>query len=119
MTRTIKLDKVAGKRVIGTSSLVYCNTKYHAPYLAVIDAEGEPIWQEKEHIGYGKHRETYYVVEKLKVGDIIKAAGGSGGNKYPFIGQVVNLTETELVVEEIGEKELSNILAERKAAKKE
>ena len=111
---TIKLDKVAGKRVIGTSDLVYCNTKYHAPYLAIIE-NGQMNWQEKVYIGYGKHRETYYSVETLKVGDLIKAAGGSGGNKYPFVGRVVNLSDTELEVESISEKELSNILAQVKS----
>jgi hypothetical protein len=113
---TIKLDKVSGKKVISTGDLVYCNTKYHAPYLAVIDDNGNPIWQEKVYIGYGKHRETYYSVEGLQAGDIIKAAGGSGGNKYPYVGRVVSVSDTHLEVEPISEKEMSNILAERSAA---
>lgn len=110
----VKLQRVNGKRVIGTSSLVYCNTKYHAPYLAVIDDAGEMVWQDKEYIGYGKNRETYYSVEELNPGDLIKAAGGSGGNKYPFTGWVMEITDEVLIVEEVSQKDMSNILADRK-----
>jgi hypothetical protein len=112
--KTINLSKVNGKKAIGSSDLVYCNIKYHTPYLAVISPAGEMLWQEKLHSGYGKHRETYYNVENLKPGDYIQAAGGSGGNKYPFKGKVVELTDTTLIVEEIQDTEFSNIIAERK-----
>ena len=112
--KTINLSKVNGKKAIGSGDLTYCNTKYHAPYLAVISAVGEMNWQEKLYTGYGKHKEAYYSVEALKPGDYIQAAGGSGGNKYPFKGKVAELTETTLVVEEIPDAEFSNIIAERK-----
>jgi hypothetical protein len=112
--KTINLSKVNGKKAIGSDDLVYCNTKYHAPYLAIISSIGEMNWQEKLYIGYGKYREAYYNVENLKPGDYIQASGGSGGNKYPFKGKVAELTETTLVVEEIPDAEFSNIIAERK-----
>lgn len=109
--KTIELETVAWKKVIGASDLVYCNTKYHAPYLAVLKpGQDKPEWQQKVYVGYGKHRQTYYVVEKLKPGDIIKAAGGSGKNEYPYHGRVVSVDDRELVVEEISLKELSNLM---------
>lgn len=113
--KTINISKINGKKAIGSDDLVYCNTKYHAPYLAVISEAGEMVWQEKLYSGYGKHRQTYYNVENLKLGDYIQAAGGSGGNKYPFKGKVAELTETTLTVEEISDIEFSNIIAEKKA----
>ncbi len=112
---TINLSNVSGKKAIRSNDLVYCNTKYHAPYLAVISASGETVWQEKLYSGYGKHRDTYYNVENLKPGDYIQAAGGRGGNKYPFKGKVAELTETTLTVEETSDIEFSNIIAEKKA----
>lgn len=113
--KTINLSKINGKKAIGSNDLVYCNTKYHTPYLAIISAAGEMDWQEKLYSGYGKHRETYYNVENLKPGDYIQAAGGSGGNKYPFKGKVVDPITDTLNVEEISDSEFSNIIAERKA----
>lgn len=110
----ITLSRVNGRKVIGSSDLVYCNTKYHAPYLAVISPAGEMIWQEKVHSGYGKHRSTYYSVEELEPGDYIQAAGGSGGNTYPFKGRVISITDTEIEVEKLTDEEFSNIIADRK-----
>jgi hypothetical protein len=110
--KTINLSKVNGKKAIGSGDLTYCNTKYHAPYLAVISVAGDMTWQEKLYTGYGKHRDAYYSVEALKSGDYIQASGGSGGN--PFKGKVAELTETTLIVEEIQDAEFSNIIAERK-----
>jgi hypothetical protein len=114
--KTVKIQKVNSRSVITTNALVYCNTKYHSPYLAVISPEGEMDWQDKEHVGYGKHREVYYVVENLQPGDLIQAAGGSGGNKYPFNGRVVtiDLEAGNLEVEELSDVEFSNLIAERK-----
>lgn len=112
--KTINLSNVNGKKAIRSNDLVYCNTKYHAPYLAVISAAGEMVWQEKLYSGYGKHKDVYYNVETLKPGDYIQAAGGSGGNKYPFKGKVAELTETTMTVEEISDVEFSNIIAGKK-----
>jgi hypothetical protein len=118
-TFTVKTQKVNGRHVITTNALTYCNTKYHRPYLAVISPDGEMIWQDKEYVGYGKHRDTFYVVEDLQPGDLIQAAGGSGNNKYPFKGRVVaiDLEAGTLEVEEIGDVEFSNIIAELKNKK--
>lgn len=103
----VKTRTVGGRQVITTSNLVYCNTKYHAPYLAVVRGE-DFDWVDKEFVGYGKYRETYYVVENLQPGDLIQAAGGSGGNKYPFKGRIVSIDDEELVVEEMNEVDFSN-----------
>lgn len=111
----ITLQKVGGRRVIGTSDLAYCNTRYHSPYLARLDPAGELEWQDKEYLGYGKRREPYYVVEALRPGDLIQAAGGSGGNKYPFRGRVVSIDDRTLTVEPIDSRTWSNLVAERKA----
>jgi len=54
------------------------NTKYHKPYLAVVDEFGEFVWQERVYVGYGKHQQCYYIVEGLNIGDVIQAAGGVG-----------------------------------------
>lgn len=110
----VKTEQVNGRQCIGTNALVYCNTKYHRPYLARLDEQGEMDWQDREYVGYGKHSRAYYVVEALQPGDLIQCAGGSGGNKYPFKGRVVALTEDTLEVEEIDDKAWSNLLAERK-----
>ncbi|GEM_PF-2599456 len=113
----VTLTRVNGRKVIGSNDLVYCNTKYHSPYLAVISADGEMIWQEKIYSGYGKRRSTYYSVEKLMPGDHIQAAGGSGGSKYPFKGRVISITDTEIEVEQLSDEEFSNVLAERQQTK--
>ncbi|MGI9951413.1 CRISPR-associated protein Csx16 [Moorellaceae bacterium AZ2] len=114
--KTVEIQKVNGRYVIPTNALVYCNTKYHKPYLAVVSPSGEMIWQDKEYVGYGKHRQTYYVVEELKPGDLIQAAGGSGTNKYPFKGRVVSidLEAGIMEVEELSDIEFGNIIAELK-----
>lgn len=91
---------VEGTQVIGTSDLKYCNTKYHPPYLTVVRGE-DMDWQDKVYVGYGKHRQTFYDVSKLQPGDLIKAAAGSGGNKYPFTGRVVAIADDEIEVEEM------------------
>jgi len=116
MSKEVQMTKVNGRWCIGTSALIYCNTKYHAPYLGVIGPDGNLLWQDKEYVGYGKHRETYYVVEGLKAGDLIQAAGGSGTNKYPFHGRVISVDlETGVMeVEDIPDKEWGNVLAELK-----
>ena len=104
--KSATIETVGGRKVIRPNALVHCNEKYHAPYLAVLDDQGEMIWQEKIYIGYGKSRQTFYVVEELQPGDLIQCAGGSGGNKYPFKGRVltVDLEAGKLEVEEIGER---------------
>lgn len=118
MASTVKIQKVNGRSVIGTGSLTYCNTKYHTPYLAVISPVGEMDWQEKVYVGYGKHRETFYCVENLKPGDLIQCAGGSGGNKYPFKGEIVaiDLEAGTLEVNQVDDVWFSNAIAERKKA---
>lgn len=98
-------------------ALTYCNLKYHAPYLAKVSPQGEMMWQDKEYVGYGKHRDVFYSVANLQVGDIIQVAGGSGGNKYPYKGKVVEKTDEKIVFEELSDQEFSNIIAERKATK--
>lgn len=110
----VTLSRVNGVWVIASDDLVYCNLKYHSPYLAVLTPAGEMDWQEKVSSGYGKHRSVYYSVQKLQAGDYIQAAGGSGGNKYPFKGRVVSLSDTELEVEKLTDEDFSNIIAERK-----
>lgn len=112
----VKTQKVNGKRCVAVNSFGYINTKVHKPYLAVMNAVGDPVWQDREYIGYGKHSEVFYCVEKLKPGDLIKAAGGSGGNKYPFVGIVKEVQEDALMVESMDYQEFGNIIAERKAA---
>lgn len=106
-TREIKITVVEGRQVIGTGDLVYCNTKYHRPYLAVVRGE-EMDWQEKIYVGYGKRRETYYIVEALQPGDLIQAAGGSGGSKYPFKGKILQIGDDVLILEEMTDVEFGN-----------
>ncbi|MDD5435355.1 MAG: hypothetical protein PH343_08000 [Nitrospira sp.] len=113
----IKIEKVNGKPVMAHDALKYCNLKYHAPYLAKISPTREMIWQDKEYVGYGKHKEVFYSVANLQVADIIQAAGGSGGNKYPYKGKVVEKTDEKIVFEELSDQEFSNIIAERKTSK--
>jgi len=115
MSTIIKTEQVQNRQVIGTSDLVYCNTKYHTPYLAKLDSQAEMDWQDKIYVGFGKNREAYYSVDKLQAGDIISAAGGSGGNKYPYRGRVVALNADSIEVESLSEKEYGNIIAERRA----
>lgn len=110
----VNTEQVNGRQCIGVGKLVYCNTKYHKPYLARLDEAGEMDWQVREYVGYGKHRHTYYVVEALQPGDLIQCAGGSGGNKYPFKGRVISLDEATLEVEDLSDKTWSNLVAERK-----
>jgi hypothetical protein len=111
---TVDTTTVQAKQCIGTSALVYCNTKYHKPYLARIAADGEMDWQERVYTGYGKHSQAYYVVEKLQPGDFIQCAGGSGDNKYPFKGKVISVGDDYIEIEELADKAFSNIVAERK-----
>lgn len=113
----IKIEKVNGKPVMAHDALTYCNLKYHAPYLAKVSPLGEMMWQDKEYVGYGKHRDVFYSVANLQVGDIIQVAGGSGGNKYPYKGKVAEKTDEKIVFEELSDQEFSNILAERKSTK--
>lgn len=115
--KEINIEKVNGKPVIAHDALTYCNLKYHAPYLAKVSPQGEMVWQDKEYVGYGKHRDVFYSVANLQVGDIIQVAGGSGGNKYPYKGKVSEKTDEKIVFEELNDQEFSNILAERKATK--
>jgi len=105
---------VNGKRCIKVNAFTYINIKYHKPYLAVLSPEGEPIWQDKEYVGYGKNAEVYYSVENLKKMDVIKAAGGSGSNKYPFTGIVVDIDDKTIKVESIDYKDFNNMVAKRK-----
>lgn len=113
----IKIEKANGKPVMAHNALTYCNLKYHAPYFAKISSQGEMVWQDKEYVGYGKHKEVFYSVANLQVGDIIQVAGGSGGNKYPYKGKVVEKTDEKIVFEELTDQEFSNIVAERKVTK--
>lgn len=103
----IKTRTINGTQVISTSDLKYCNTKYHAPYLAIVQGN-EMDWQRKIYVGYGKRQEIYYDVSNLKAGDLIKAAAGSGGNKYPFTGRIISRNETEINVLEMSEIDFSN-----------
>jgi len=114
MLTAVETDKVSGFQVIRYDALVYCNLKAHAPYLARITDTGEFDWQQKVFLGYGKRRETFYVVENLEPGDLVQCAGGSGGNTYPFKGRVISLTETTFTVDEIDPKTWSNLIARRK-----
>lgn len=111
MTERVNFIEANGRKVITTGDLVYCNTKWHKPYLAVVGPDGEFVWQDKEYSGYRKHRETYYVVEALRVGDLIQAAGGSGSNKYPFKGRVVEIDDLGMVVEKMTDREFGNAVA--------
>jgi hypothetical protein len=113
----VSIQRVNGTPVIAHGALKYCNLKYHKPYLAAISEHGDMLWQDKEYVGYGKHKEVFYSVGNLIAGDIVQAAGGSGGNKYPFKGRVVDKTDDTIVFEELSDQEFSNILAERKASK--
>ncbi len=113
----IKIEKVNGKPVMAHNVLKYCNLKYHAPYLAKVSPQGEMVWQDKEYVGYGKNKSVFYSVANLQIGDIIQVAGGSGGNKYPYKGKVVEKTDEKIVFEELTDQEFSNIIAERKAYK--
>lgn len=113
----VKIEKVNGKPVMAHDALTYCNLKYHAPYFAKVSTQGEMMWQDKEYVGYGKHKDVFYSVANLHVGDIVQAAGGSGGNKYPYKGKVVEKTDEKLVFEQLSDQEFSNIIAERKAQK--
>lgn len=113
----IKIEKVNGKPVMAHNALRYCNIKYHSPYLAKISPQGEMVWQDKEYVGYGKHKEVFYSVANLQVGNVIQVAGGSGGNKYPYKGIVVEKTDEKIVFEEMSDQEFSNMIAERKATK--
>ncbi len=115
--KEISIEKVNGKPVIAHDALTYCNLKYHSPYLAKVSSQGEMVWQDKEYVGYGKHKEVLYSVANLQFGDIIQVAGGSGGNKYPFKGKVSEKTDEKIAFEELTDQEFSNILADRKAAK--
>jgi hypothetical protein len=118
MEKLIKFQKINGRWAIDTNALCYCNTKYHAPYLARLTDAGEMEWQEKTYLGYGKHRRTYYIIENLRPGDYIQAAGGSGKNKYPAKCQVVDISfdgETpSMVIKYISDQEWGNLVAERK-----
>lgn len=111
MPDSVKIETVNGRPVIKYDSLTYCNLKYHSPYLAVISSAGDMIWQDKEYTGYGKHRVPYYDVSKLKAGDLIQMAGGSGGNKYPYKGRVIERNAEELTVEKISDQDFSNMVA--------
>jgi len=73
-------------------------------------------WQPIIRVGYGKSAEPYYVVENLQPSDLIQVAGGSGTNKYPFKGQVVSISETELKVKSLSDIEFSNARAATTAA---
>jgi len=110
----VKTTIVNGKRCIKVNAFTYINTKYHKPYLAVLSPDGEPIWQEKEYVGYGKNAEVYYSVENLRKMDVIKAAGGSGGNKYPFTGIVIDIDDNSITVDSIDYKDFNNMVAKRK-----
>jgi hypothetical protein len=109
------VEKINGKKCIKIGAFTYVNTKYHKPYLAVLSPDGEHIFQDREYVGYGKGAEVYYSVENLKVGDYLKTAGGSGNNKYPFTGRVVEISDTEIKVEEVGYIDFNNIVADRKS----
>ena len=108
----VKIEKVNGFNCIASWSLKHFNIKYHAPYLARIDDNGEFDWQPKQYVGYGKRRDVYYDIEALMPGDLIQAAAGSGTNKYPFKGRVLSITDTILEVEELSDKEFGNLVAE-------
>lgn len=114
----VEFEKVNGRWCIDVCALCYCNTKYHAPYLARLTKTGEMEWQDKEHLGYGKHRQTYYVVENLRPGDYIQAAGGSGKNKYPAKCRVTDITfdgdAPGMTIEYISDQRWSNLVAERR-----
>lgn len=114
--REVRILKASGKRVIGVEALTQCNTKYQRPYLAVLGPDGEMVWQEVVRLRYGKYVNVYYVVENLRPGDYIQCAGGNSVNKYPFRGRVVEVSAEKLVVEEIGLREWSNLVAERQQA---
>lgn len=105
--------KINGLRCIKVNSFNYINTRYQKPYLAVISSDGEYIWQDKQYVGYGKSAEVYYSVENLKPGDLIKVAGGSGSNRYPFVGFVKEIDDQSIKVEPLEYQEFGNILAER------
>lgn len=109
-----KIERINGKKCIKINAFIYVNTKYHKPYLAVLSPDGEYIFQDREYVGYGKGAEVYYCVENLKVGDYIKMAGGSGNNKYPFTGKVIEVDDTTLKVEELDYIGFNNIVADRK-----
>lgn len=111
MSERIDFDTVKGQKVIGTGALGYCNTKYHRPYLAVVRAGEEMDWQEKLYEGYGKHQSVYYSVADLLAGDLIKAAGGSGGNKYPHKARVLEIFDDHMIVETLSDKAFGNAVA--------
>ncbi|MBW1947565.1 MAG: hypothetical protein JRI33_06455 [Deltaproteobacteria bacterium] len=112
---TVKIGKTNGRPTIGCQSLVYCNTRYHRPYLAIVRGK-EMDWQPIEYVGYGKKADPHYVVENIQPGDLIQVAGGSGGNKYPFKGRVVSITENELMVKKLSDAEFGNARANYTAA---
>ena len=111
-SRLIAIQEVNGRLCVSTGAFGYCNTKYHKPYLAVVDDLGRFTWQPREYVGYGKNRVCYYVVENLKAGDVIQAAGGSGSNKYPHKGTIVSvdLDGMTLEFEKLSDKEFGNIV---------
>ena len=116
---TAKLTTIKGQRSVSCKAFGHLNTKYHAPYMAVLGEDGEPAWQEKLYDGYGKRADIYYSVEGLHQGVICKVAGGSGGNKYPQVFEVVEVTEDELVYTPMTTREWDNMSAELKQLAKD
>jgi hypothetical protein len=85
--------------------------------LGKLDQYGDFDWQDREYLGYGKHCEVYYVVENLEAGDYIQCAGGSGGHKYPFKGEVIERTATTLTVRQMDNREWSNVKSRLKKSR--
>lgn len=107
----VTLTMVKGRKTIKYNDLVYCNLRWNYPYMAVCKGE-DMIWQDKLYSGYGKNAEAFYAVDELVPGDLIKVAGGSGKNKYPYTGKVIEITETKLVLEDMTDLDFDNAVIE-------
>lgn len=104
------LEKIGGEWCLKYNEVIYCNDRYHKPYLAKVEG-GEFEWQDKKYTGYGKNRIAYYSVSELAVGDYIQMAGGSGGNKYPWKGQVTEIDREigTITLYQMSDEEFSNV----------